>query len=165
YEEFERLYGAPANRVDGHHHMHLCANVVFGKLLPFGAIVRRNFTFAPGEKSFLNRVYRSWQDGRLARRHRLADFLFNLAPLYPRPRLERIFALGAGANVEVETHPVNDEEYKFLSERQFGSYAGEGAVARGYVLRRFNSGGNAQGRQQAGRPGSSAVSSAEKSIL
>ena len=27
-EEYERLYGAPANRVDGHHHMHLCANVV-----------------------------------------------------------------------------------------------------------------------------------------
>lgn len=26
-EEFERLYGSPPSRIDGHHHMHICANM------------------------------------------------------------------------------------------------------------------------------------------
>lgn len=33
-EEFERLYGAPASRVDGHHHMHLCSNIFFRTCCP-----------------------------------------------------------------------------------------------------------------------------------
>ena len=44
-EEFERLYGRAPNRIDGHHHAHLCANVVLAGLLPAGTIVRRNFSF------------------------------------------------------------------------------------------------------------------------
>ena len=32
-EEFCRLYGRMPDRIDGHHHMHLCANVLWGKLL------------------------------------------------------------------------------------------------------------------------------------
>ncbi|MGH9326674.1 MAG: ChbG/HpnK family deacetylase, partial [Terriglobia bacterium] len=39
-EEFRRLYGAEPKRLDGHHHMHLCANVLMGGLLPGGTIVR-----------------------------------------------------------------------------------------------------------------------------
>src|SRR5215469_10621350 len=35
-EEFKRLYGMEPGRVDGHHHMHLCANVLTQKLLPAG---------------------------------------------------------------------------------------------------------------------------------
>ena len=27
-DEFRRLYGAEPDRIDGHHHMHLCANVL-----------------------------------------------------------------------------------------------------------------------------------------
>ena len=44
-DEFSRLYGTAPDRIDGHHHMHLCANVVLGKLLPGGTVVRRNFSF------------------------------------------------------------------------------------------------------------------------
>ena len=83
-DEFSRLYGAEPERVDGHHHMHLCANVLLGGLLPRGAIVRRNFSFQPGEKSFCNRFYRRVVDRMLARRHRVVDFFFSLAPLEPR---------------------------------------------------------------------------------
>jgi chitin disaccharide deacetylase len=45
-DEYRRLYGADPQRLDGHHHMHLCANVVFGKLLPAGSLVRRNFSLS-----------------------------------------------------------------------------------------------------------------------
>lgn len=134
-EEFERLYGAPAKRVDGHHHMHLCANVFFQKLLPAGTIVRRNFYFGPGERGYLNRLYRRWQDRGLARRHRMTDFFFSLFPLAPLSRLEKIFDLARRFNVEVESHPVNLEEYKFLMDGGLSGVAGKATVASGYVLR------------------------------
>jgi hypothetical protein len=133
--EFERLYGAPASRVDGHHHMHLCANVFFQKLLPADTIVRRNFSFRRGEKSSINRFYRNWQDRRLARRHRMTDFFFPLPPLEPRSRLENFFALANRFNVEVETHPVVPEEYEFLVHGKLFCYAGKTGVASRYVLR------------------------------
>lgn len=141
-EEYERLYGVAPRRVDGHHHMHLCANVIRGNLLPAGAIVRRNFSFRPGEKSGLNRAYRGWLDRQLAERYRLTDYFFDLTPLRPPERLKRIFALGAHANVEIETHPALYEEYRFLRGGEFERYAGTVSVMRGYVLRNFAAGEN-----------------------
>src|SRR5450755_3552215 len=82
-EEFRRLYGVEAERIDGHHHMHLCSNVLWAKLLPAGTIVRRNFSFRPGEKSWANRAYRAALDRRLSRRHRMAEFFFNIQPMQP----------------------------------------------------------------------------------
>jgi predicted glycoside hydrolase/deacetylase ChbG (UPF0249 family) len=114
FDEFCRLYGTLPDRIDGHHHMHLCANVLLGRLLPPGTLVRRNFSFRPSEKSLANRLYRKAVDHRLARRHRLVDFLFSLTPLEPLARLERIFSLASDSTVEVETHPTNRDEYSFL---------------------------------------------------
>jgi predicted glycoside hydrolase/deacetylase ChbG (UPF0249 family) len=133
-EEFERLYGAPANRVDGHHHMHLCANVFFQKLLPTNTIVRRNFSFGPGEKSRINRFYRRWQDRRLATRHRMTDFFFSLPPINPRARLEKMLSLARRFSVEVETHPANVDEYKFLMDGELTNRTSKVTVARGYCL-------------------------------
>jgi predicted glycoside hydrolase/deacetylase ChbG (UPF0249 family) len=113
-EEFRQLYGAPPNRIDGHHHAHLCNNVLFGKLLPAGTIARRNFSFRRGEKSFGNRLYRRITDGVLATRHRMTDLFFSLPPLEPE-RLQKIFSAAQRCIVEVETHPVNPEEYRFLA--------------------------------------------------
>jgi predicted glycoside hydrolase/deacetylase ChbG (UPF0249 family) len=113
-DEYRRLYGADPERIDGHHHMHLCANVLFGRLLPSGTVVRRNFSFSLGEKSFVNRSCRRFSDGLLARRHRLTDHFFSLAPLEPTSRLEKIFSLAQRFVVEVETHPVNPDEHNFL---------------------------------------------------
>jgi chitin disaccharide deacetylase len=113
-DEFRRLYGAGPDRIDGHHHLHLCANVQRALLLPAGTLVRRNFSFQAGEKSWLNRSYRSHVDRCLARRHQLMDFLFMLPPLETK-RLQRIFSLARRSTVEVETHPANSEEYKFLT--------------------------------------------------
>jgi predicted glycoside hydrolase/deacetylase ChbG (UPF0249 family) len=114
-EEYRRLYGVDAQRIDGHHHMHLSANVLLQNLLPSGTIVRRSFSFQKGEKSAFNRFYRGLVDRKLARKHRLTDYFFSLPPLEP-VRLQRIFALSQQAIVEVEAHPVRPEEYKFLLE-------------------------------------------------
>ncbi len=113
-DEFRRLYGREPQRVDGHHHLHLCANVLFGKLLPADTIARRNFTFARSEKSFINRAYRERMDRVLGRQHQLVDFLFNLAPLEPASRLHRIVSLARQHVVELEAHPINPDEFGFL---------------------------------------------------
>lgn len=115
-DEFRRVYGADPERLDGHHHMHLCANVLLQRLLPPGTIVRRNFSFERGEKSLWNRLYRKTVDRSLARRHRLVDFFFSLPPLEPPERLQRIYSLANRFVVELETHPVNPREYTYLTE-------------------------------------------------
>lgn len=137
--EYERIFGAKPARIDGHHHMHLCANVLFGKLLPEGTIARRSFSFKFGEKNFLNVAYRRLVDRQLGRRHHLADYLFSIAPLEPWDRLRRIFALAARAYVEVETHPVNQDEYEFLRGGALRALAGGERIARRYVVRRHSS--------------------------
>ena len=132
-EEFARLYGEEPERLDGHHHMHLCSNVLMGEMLQPGITVRRNFYFRPGEKSLLNRTYRRIVDGGLARRYRLADYLFALPPVDQPDRLQRIFSLAKNFAVEVETHPVNPEEYRFLMDGEIVRIAGDVPIAPHYV--------------------------------
>jgi chitin disaccharide deacetylase len=128
-EEFRRLYGSGPERIDGHHHLHLCANVQRAKLLPESTLARRNFSFQAGEKSWLNRSYRSGVDRKLAARHRVVDFLFLLPPMEPN-RLQRIFSLARSVPVEVETHPVNPDEFKFLTEGEMLRQAGDIPITR-----------------------------------
>jgi hypothetical protein len=133
-EEYQRLYGAKPQRLDGHKHMHLCANVLLGGLLPRGTIVRRNFSFLPGEKSWGNRFYRKVVDRLLARRHRLTDFFFSLPPLEPPERLHRIFSMGRQFVVEVETHPVKPEEYRFLQGGEIFRWTEDCRIAPRYAF-------------------------------
>jgi len=133
-DEFQRLYGERPCRIDGHHHMHLCANLIFSKLMPAGSIVRRNFTFQRGEKGFLNRLYRGFVDRRLQCRHQLTDYFFSVEPLEPVERLRRIFSLAQQSVVEVETHPVNPDEHRFLTNGDIFRLAGDIPVARRFVV-------------------------------
>jgi hypothetical protein len=133
-DEFHHLYHKAPGRLDGHHHMHLCANVLFGKLLPAGTLVRRNFSFQPGEKSLANRLYRRAVDRKLARRHRLVDLFFSLPPMESAGRLARIFALARKFVVELETHPVNPEEYLFLAGGEIFRQAGDLPIAPCFSL-------------------------------
>jgi len=135
-DEFRRLYGAPPDRIDGHHHMHLCANILLGRLLPSGTLVRRNFSFQSGEKSLVNRLYRRAVDHRLARRHRLVDFLFSLTPLEPKGRLERIRSLARQFIVEVETHPVKADEYRFLKGDEVARWTEDVPIAPRFAMPR-----------------------------
>lgn len=138
-EEFRRLYGGEPNRVDGHHHMHLCANVLLGNLLPAGTIARRNFSFQPGEKSGVNRWYRKFTDSLLARRHRTTDFFYSLQPMKPAERLQRIFSAAHSFTVELETHPVNPDEYRYLTEGEMRQQLGELTPASHFIVPEANS--------------------------
>jgi hypothetical protein len=132
-DEYHRLYGADPQRIDGHHHLHLCTNVVRDGLLPAGTVVRRNFSFLPGEKSLVNRLYRRAVDRRLAGRHRLVDYLYNLSPLEPADRLQRIFSLARNSVVELETHPINPEEHRFLTSGEMLGQLGDLTISPNFT--------------------------------
>ena len=139
-EEFVRLYGAAPERLDGHHHMHLSANVLLGGLLPPGTIVRRHFSHESREKVLRHHVFRLFTDAMLTRRYRVADFFFPLIPLEPRARLQTIFALAGRSVVELETHPVNPEEYRFLAGGEIFRLAGDSPIANRYEITRERAG-------------------------
>jgi chitin disaccharide deacetylase len=127
--EFARLYGRAPDRIDGHHHMHLCANVLLAGLLPGGTLVRRSFSFQPGEKSSWNRLYRRGVDALIARRHRTFDFFLSLEPLDSPVHLQRIVCLARRFIVEVETHPVIPQEYHFLTRGRWSQWRDEIRIA------------------------------------
>jgi predicted glycoside hydrolase/deacetylase ChbG (UPF0249 family) len=120
--EFARLFGgALPSHVDGHHHMHLCANLLLSGLVPANTRMRRHFSFWPGEKSRLNRFYRRSVDRWLARRYRLAEFFFDLRQSLELRRLDRVLALAKTASVEVMTHPISPAESEFLLSDRFSA--------------------------------------------
>jgi hypothetical protein len=114
-EEFCRLYGRMPDRIDGHHHMHLAANVLLQRLLPGGTIVRPHFSHESGEKVFRNSIFRLYSSALLYRRYRVTEFFFSLSPLAPAARIQRLFVLAQRFTVELETHPINTDEYRFLT--------------------------------------------------
>lgn len=132
-EEFMRLFGKPPSHFDGHHHMHLCANLLVDKVLPKGAKVRRNFSFWPAEKSFLNRSYRKLVDRWLSRRYRLVDYFFDLTQTIQGRKLDRVARLAATGDVELMTHPVVAMELEFLKSDEFEAVLRQLRVG-GYAL-------------------------------
>jgi chitin disaccharide deacetylase len=131
--EFARLFGKAPSHVDGHHHMHLCGNLVFSKIIPAGTRMRRNFSFWPGEKSRLNRTYRAFVDGWLSRRYKLADYFFDLSQSIRERKLDRVMALAKSSKVELMTHPIVRMESDFLMSDQFQAML-QRVEAGGYAL-------------------------------
>jgi hypothetical protein len=82
-------------------------------------VVRRNFSFWPGEKSLLNRAYRGAVDRWLARRYRLTDYFFDLTQCMQENKLDRVAALARSEDVELMTHPANQREQAFLISGDF----------------------------------------------
>jgi len=113
-EEFMRLYGKEPDFLNGHHHMHLCANMLIGKILPKGTRARRAFTFDRGEKDLINRIYRRLVDIVITRRCISTDGFFSILPLQNHERLRNIFNRAIHSNIEIEVHPENADEIEFL---------------------------------------------------
>jgi predicted glycoside hydrolase/deacetylase ChbG (UPF0249 family) len=113
-EEFNRIYGQPPTHVDGHQHLHLCVNMRANRVIPAGQKVRRSFSFWPGEKSWLNRLYRRHVDRKLCQRYRVVDYFFSLRQCLGENRIERVARLARELNVELMTHPEVKAERDFL---------------------------------------------------
>jgi predicted glycoside hydrolase/deacetylase ChbG (UPF0249 family) len=121
-DEFRHLYQSAPSHMDGHHHMHLCGNMLVGQFMPRGTKVRRNFSFWPGEKSKLNRAYRGLVDRWLSRRYRLTDYFFDLLQCKQEKKFERVSGLAKSSTVELMTHPIVREESVYLQGAEFGLF-------------------------------------------
>jgi chitin disaccharide deacetylase len=118
-EEYRRLFGQEPAQIDGHSHMHLCVNMVLGRIIPPGVKIRRTFTFRRGEKSPWNRSYRRWLDRRVLRRHRTTDAFFSIEPISDGPRLRRIVGTALSSDVELMVHPADARQRAYLTSAGF----------------------------------------------
>jgi predicted glycoside hydrolase/deacetylase ChbG (UPF0249 family) len=119
YNEFCRLFSIAPRKIDGHHHLHLCMNILKDRLIPDGLGVRRNFTFERGEKNVFNRAYRRMIDTWLVRRYLCTDSFFSLREMLDPNRLKKIISLAYSSNIEIMVHPEYREEYEFLNSPQY----------------------------------------------
>lgn len=120
-EEFIRLYGKIPAFYNGHHHMHLCANMLASKMIPKGTRVRRTFTFNSDEKSIINLLYRSFLNRWISNRFISTDCFFSIVPVQDHKRLRQIITRAVKEDIEIEVHPENDEEIEFLLSDQYRS--------------------------------------------
>jgi chitin disaccharide deacetylase len=119
YEEYVRLFRKIPSHVDGHHHMHLCTNMILGGLIPRGVGVRRSFSFSAGEKGFFNRLYRRIVDSWLGHKYLVTDFFFGISGIGKSDRLQRAMNLSTDSNVELMVHPETNEDFEFLTSKEY----------------------------------------------
>jgi predicted glycoside hydrolase/deacetylase ChbG (UPF0249 family) len=139
-EEYERLFGTAPAFYNGHHHMHLCTNVLLGHLLPTSSPIRNAFTFEPGEKSLLNRLYRKSLRRWIRAHHTSTNAFYSIEPIHDISRLTRLVWQAGVDVVEIEVHPERHDESQFLlgdsfaeclKEAQLGSF---GALVRSEAI-------------------------------
>jgi len=120
-EEFVRLYGKSPDFINGHHHMHLCTNMLASNIIPRGIRLRRTFTFDQGEKNYFNLLYRHILGIWISRRFVSTDSFYSIVPVQNHERLRNIINRAVKETVEIEVHPENAEEIEFLLSDQYKS--------------------------------------------
>lgn len=125
YDEYCELFGNPPQRIDGHNHMHLCANMLVGRFIPIKTRVRRNIHFVNEKKSMVNRAYRSVIDSFLTKRYSCADYFLHIHQFMHEDTKERInrlqdlAELSKGADIELLVHPHQQADYEFVMSEEF----------------------------------------------
>jgi predicted glycoside hydrolase/deacetylase ChbG (UPF0249 family) len=119
YEEFLRLYRRPPSHFNGHHHRHLCSNVLLGKIIPDGSRVRRSFTFERGERHIANRLYRRFVDCVVKRRFITTDMFFAAVPSEQLNTLKKHIELAKIHNVELMVHLSSQAGVEYLMQQDF----------------------------------------------
>lgn len=66
----------------------------------------------------------------------MTDFFFSLQPIAPASRLKQLFSLAHHSVVEVESHPVNDDEYQLLTGDGRRLLLGDVTISDGYIVRK-----------------------------
>ncbi|MBW1938539.1 MAG: ChbG/HpnK family deacetylase [Deltaproteobacteria bacterium] len=117
--EFERLYGKFPTHIDGHHHIHLCSNLIFSKIIPSGMKIRKNFSFSKKEKNFINRAYRASIDLIIKHRFLSTDFFYSLNSHVNESDILKKLNRARDSYVELMVHPVMPEEYNFIMSARY----------------------------------------------
>lgn len=119
YEEFHRLYRRSPSHFDGHHHRHLCSNVLLGTIIPDGSRVRRSFTSMKAERSYAKSLYHRFVDGMVRRRYLTTDKFFAAGPSEEPNLLRQKVELAKHYNVELMVHLSVQGEVEYLMREDF----------------------------------------------
>ena len=125
YEEYTRLYHKEPTHIDGHHHMHLCTNMLVNRLIPEGTKVRRSFSSLLSKRSVFNRSYRHIVDSLVETRCKSTDMFFSITPPEDIERCQRIIVLSQSRNVELMVHPERSEDMDLLMSDHFSVLIGQ----------------------------------------
>jgi predicted glycoside hydrolase/deacetylase ChbG (UPF0249 family) len=121
-EEFERLYGALPDHVDGHQHGHLSLSGMRAASRHGTRTLRPSFTFRKGEKSVANRALRSLLNRCLTRRFTSCDRFFSIRNLHPAlggQGIEEEIARSSRVDLEIMVHPGLDDEFEVLTSQSW----------------------------------------------
>ncbi len=119
--EFQRLYGRNPSHINGHHHLHLCANMLCKRIIPNSEKIRRSFDFFPRDKNILNRMYRGMLNRWLESHYSVAGYFFSLPYIVKNNYFKKIIELSRKNSVEINTHPIDNEDFVFLMSKEFCS--------------------------------------------
>ena len=126
--EFHRLYAAEPSHIDGHEHIHQALGVLAARTLPATGRMRPSFTYAAGEKPFINRSLRALLNRLIRVRFAAPRYFFSIRDLHPDlggHALEERLALAAGSAVEVMTHPGWADECAILLDPSWTELIGQ----------------------------------------
>jgi predicted glycoside hydrolase/deacetylase ChbG (UPF0249 family) len=115
--EFERLYGAPPDRLDGHLHVHLCPDVLLSRALPRTLWLRPARTAAVRRSVPVLRALRRGRESWLKHHFPTSDYFFSIQEIHPDvggTGLGAALDLTGHANVEVMTHPAWPRDRELL---------------------------------------------------
>ena len=124
-EKYLRLYKVLPARMDGHNHMHLCANMLLCDIVPRDIRFRRNNSFVRGEKNFLNITYRAFIDRLLQRRFMCTDYFFHIQQISRKENparfqaLRKLIMLAQTKTIELLAHPHQNFDYNYLMSVEF----------------------------------------------
>jgi predicted glycoside hydrolase/deacetylase ChbG (UPF0249 family) len=124
FDEFVQLYKRYPSHIDGHHHMHLCTNMMLQGCYPKGLRLRTTHTFASHEKNIINRLYRNLVSYLIYKQYKSTDCFYDIEPIIRQghQRVERLreIVLKAGrASIELMAHPERQDEYDYLMSGEF----------------------------------------------
>jgi chitin disaccharide deacetylase len=112
--EFVRLYHSEPTHIDGHHHIHLCTNLLLSRAIPSRYKIRKGVSFEPGQRSLINRMYRNIVNEIVERKHPVVDRFFILDEVLMRSGIHDITSLANRCDVELCVHPGTPEDFRYL---------------------------------------------------
>jgi chitin disaccharide deacetylase len=124
FRRFHELYGRAPTHLDGHHHCHLAANVLFSPAVPHGTKIRNALSEAE-HRGPLTMALRAARARLLSRRFVTTDYLFSVRSVWPPfSGVSRRLELAQTASVEIMVHPAFPDEYPELTSENWRATLG-----------------------------------------
>ncbi|MDR3555864.1 MAG: ChbG/HpnK family deacetylase [Syntrophobacteraceae bacterium] len=119
YDEFIKIFMKTPTHVDGHHHIHLCMNIICDNIIPDNMKIRPRLCGSGGEKNICAILYGKLIDYIIHHRYRVIGSVYKLDVSRSDSKLSEIVNRAVIQNVELITHPARLEEYEYLKTESY----------------------------------------------